>query len=490
MKKMKKLVSLLLALVMVMAMAVSVSATSNNYTITINNSTDGYVYTAYQIFTGDTSGTTLSNIEWGNGISQTGISAVYNKYNVSSAADVAEELEDEDDAKEFAAFIAEYLQNGIASTDQGNTYTIETSTAGYYLIENTTVPNEGGAYTSYMLKVVEDVTTSPKSDVPSLDKTVGDINDSDNTTTQGDTDSADYDIGDDVPFTLTATLPSNYADYTTYKLVFHDIMSDGLTFNEDVAVKIGGNTVAVTNYEVQSSIDGTTGETTITITFSNLKTTAAAANSSVVVTYSAELNDKASFMEENNAYLEYSNNPNQTDGSTTGNTPKDKTTVFTFTLTAYKVDSSSQPLSGAGFTLYKYDYDASTPGYVAVGTEITGATSFTWSGLDDGQYKLVETTTPAGYNTMDDLEFKIVATHTEGTVSSLTITDLAGKDLSSDFTTSTSAGTISTNITNYTGAEMPETGGIGTTLFYVIGTLLVLCAAVLLVTRKRMSSEK
>ena len=572
MKKLKKLVGLVLALAMVMGLTVT-SFAADSYTITINNSTDGYVYTAYQIFDGDLSyeyeeytqssaptdgtqlytydsstdtyteaayadvgtfyvrNTVLSNITWGNGITEAGIAAVKAKYNTDDAAEVAAKITTEAEAEAFAKVIGSYVTNGTASTDVGDTYTISVGEAGYYLIANTTVPEKDSAYTSYILEVVDNVTVDPKSDIPSLDKTVSDINDSDNSTVQGDTDSADYDIGDAVPFTLTATLPTNYSDYSSYKLVFHDTMSSGLTFNSNsVKVTIDDTKIDSSNYSVTPTTD-TAGITSVTITFNDLKTTAATASSKVVVTYTATLNEEASFKEVNDAWLEYSNNPNK--DSDTGKTPDDKTTVFTFNLTVNKKDSSGNDLSGAGFTLYKYDgtkynpviagydqvtidnaeaynagitagityytynsttkayeasisYTAGTDYYVSY-TEITGTnlTTFIWNGLDDGRYKLVETTTPSDYNTMEDVEFVIAATHTEDTVSSLTITDLNGNTLSG-YTATAFTGIITADITNYKGSELPSTGGIGTTIFYVIGGIIIAGAAVLLVTRRRM----
>ncbi|MCD8018108.1 MAG: isopeptide-forming domain-containing fimbrial protein [Clostridiales bacterium] len=501
MRKMKKFASVLLALVMVFAMNVTAfAADGDGYTITINNSTSGYVYTAYQIFAGDLSedGNTLSNITWGTGIGSSNeqfLAALNDTYGTTDAAEIAAKIEDAEDVAAFAAIVADYVTSGTTSVQQSDgTYTITVDDAGYYLIVNTTVPADG-EYTDYILEVVDDVNVDPKTNgTPTFDKTVTDVNDSDNTTTQGDTDSADYDIGDDVPFTLTATLPSDLSLYTSYKLVFHDTLSSGLTFNNDVVVKVGNVTLSAEDYTVAYTTDETTGETTITITISDLldiEGLSLTSGTEVVVTYTAGLNDNASYEENNKAYVEYSNNPYDEDS--TGSTPEDITTVFTFTLTVNKVDSEGNALKDAGFTLYKYNADTET--YEVVGKEITGdgLTTFTWEGLDDGQYKLVETTTPDGYNTMDDLYFTIEASHTEDGITSLVIKDADGNTISGtglSFTTSTSDGTISTNITNYKGSELPSTGGMGTTIFYIVGGVLVLGAAVLLITRKRMSAAK
>ncbi len=520
MKKLKKAVSFLLALVMVLSMSVTAfAADDTQYTITISNSTEGYEYTAYQIFKGDLSEGVLSNIEFGSALSKTDQAAVLAIYASILAADVNEDgkadyessaaglagalADGKITAADFAAYIGsiDSLSSAGSTTVEGNStydngsYTISVTGAGYYLIKNTDVPEKDGAYTSYILEVVGNVTVEDvKSDIPSLDKTVGDINDSNNSEAQGDVDSADYDIGDAVPFTLTATLPTNYGDYETYQLIFHDTMSKGLTFNSDsVKVTINGTEISSSNYTVDSKIESDK-TTSVTITFDDLTTTAATASSKVVVTYTATLTSDATFTEGNNAYLQYSNDPNEEDGETTGKTPEDKTTVFTFTLTVNKVDESNNALKGAGFTLYKYDADATADDkYVIVGSEVKGddLTSFTWSGLDDGQYKLVETTTPAGYNTMEDVEFYIVAEHTENGLTSLRVTsDAAGTSEIDGYTENLSNGVITANIVNYNGATLPSTGGIGTTIFYVVGGILVVAAAVLLITKGRMSRSE
>ncbi|MCD7834196.1 MAG: isopeptide-forming domain-containing fimbrial protein [Lachnospiraceae bacterium] len=510
MRKFRKFAGLMLALVMALAMSVTALADTTQYTITINNSTKDYEYTAYQIFVGDLSGGTLSNIEFGSALSaddQAKVLAYYSTtlgildgttYEVSAAGLAKALAANAITAADFASYIADYnLSSADTSTYNTNTsnYTITVTGAGYYLIENTDVPDENGAYTSYILEVVKDVNVDPKADIPSSDKKVADINDSTETTAiVSTTDSADYDIGDHVPFTLTATMPTHYGDYTTYQLIFHDTLSSGLSFDEDsvtVTVTTSGTTTTVSSgYTLVTDAtvltDNCSFEVQITDTNALTDDTGSAisvtANSVITVSYTAELLSSASYMETNEMFIEYSNNPN---ASGTGKTTKDKTTVFTFTLTVDKTDSGSNPLSGAGFTLYKYDADIQD--YVAVGSEISGGTSFNWSGLDDGQYKLVETTTPSGYNTMEDLVFYIVAEHNEDEITSLKVTsDAAGTTEITGYEENLSNGTITANIVNYKGSELPSTGGIGTTIFYVIGTILVLLAAVLLITRSRM----
>lgn len=505
MKRFTRLVSSTLAAALLLS-STAVAAGTN--TITINDSTEGNTYVAYQIFAGEADGSVLTNIAWGEGVSAAGQTAL------GTASDVAATLTNTADAEEFASEVAEYLTvpSGSDSTVDGGVYAIENLEPGYYLIKNTAVA-DGEAFTSYILKVVNDVTVNPKDDsVPTLDKTVAD-NDGDT-----DTESADYAIGDDVPFTLTATLPSNVSDYEEYKLVFTDNLSAGLTYNNDAKVYIDGT-------EVTATISADAG--VITITLDDAKALGATDNSVVTVEYTAELNENAVIGGEGNlntADLEYYNNPNfdyngdgegengktdtdgdgdvdeddtydndgdgdvdEDDGDTDGDgdvdeddqietTPEDSVVVFTYELDVNKVDSSNAALEGAGFTLYKKNGEGN---YVQIGSEITGVTTFEFEGLDAGEYKLVESTTPDGYNTMGGMEFTISSTHTE-----------AGFDLTSSLGTAATItdGTITTDVVNYSGTELPETGGMGTRVIYTLGGALVLGATVLLVTRRRMSN--
>ncbi len=184
-------------------------------------------------------------------------------------------------------------------------------------------------------------------------------------------------------------------------------------------------------------------------------------------------------------------------GTGTGTTPQDKNVVFTYQLVVNKEDEGGNPLQNAGFTLYKKDSSGTwqTVSTLAPGTD----TTFTFKGLDDGDYKLVESAVPEGFNKMEDIEFSITATHaTSAPNPSLTSLNGATADGSvitlgsgtQQATVSLSTGTISTTIVNKAGSILPSTGGIGTTLFYVVGGALAVGAAVLLITKKRMDAEE
>lgn len=502
MKHMKKLASLLLALTLVFALAATAFAADPTYSITINNSATGHTYEAYQIFTGDLNGTTLSNIVWGSGISEAGQTAL------GDAAAKAETLKTEADAKAFAKEVAPYLTTaaGSANTVTDGKYVISSLAAGYYLVKDQdgSLTGDNDSYTEYIIKVVSNTTATPKSDVPGVQKKVRDINDSTEKATTDWQDSADYDIGDKVPFQLKATLADNVSSYTTYKVVFHDTLSKGLTYNGDAKVSIGETETNGFTVTATVNADGTT---TLTVSCDDVKALGAVNSSVITVEYTATLNENAvlgSAGNPNKVGLEYSNNPNKSESGNneTGNTPEDVVIVFTYKTIVNKVTKNPDydpevegskehiPLTGAEFTLEKYN--KLTNKWETITAVKNGeGTTFTFSGLDDGNYRLTETKTPAGYNSIDPIEFTITAEHNVLS-DNPALTSLSGNVTTGEitFTSNTTEGSLSTDIVNKSGSTLPETGGVGTTLFYVLGGILVAGAVVLLVTKKRMNSAE
>ena len=520
---MRKFLALIMALTMVLSLATTAFAAEGEtapetYSITINNKNDGHTYEAYQIFAGDLSnaaendadpGTNavLANVAWGESVANVealGEAGAYAKALAEGTKTVDDLIADIRLGEEVAV-----------SADKGDTYVIEGLEAGYYLIKDLdgSLNGKDEAYTEFIMEVLEDSTVTPKSSVPSVEKKVDDKNDSN--TSEDEVvwnDSADYDIKDAVPFQLKATLADNVSSYDAYKIVFHDTLSAGLTYNKDAVVKFG-------EADVTSNFTITEENGTLTISCDNVKAFGAGNKAVITVEYTATLNENAvlgSAGNPNVVYLEYSNNPNwdvsfdengkpenpgedgkDNDGDgeideedekkePTGETPEDKDIVFNYKLTVNKVDEQKNPLAGAGFTLYKKNAAGE---YVQVGEELFGAelTTFEWKGLDDGDYKLEETTTPAGYNTIAPIEFTITAEHDlESDDPQLIVLD--GGDL---FTGEVDTDDIlSADVENKSGITLPETGGIGTTIFYVLGGLLVLGAVVLLITKKRMSAAE
>ena len=592
MKKFKKMIALVIAMVMALAMSVTAFAENTpiatpeggfSVTVTPDDTDEGtHTYEAYQIFTGDLvqdedGNKILSNIGWGTGITVDAdfVAAIealrdstaegYKALTATSpAADFANAIaelnatHDDATAQAIAAAIGDALAN---PTGTGSDKGVSGLQPGYYLIQDASAPvapdadHNSGAKTRYILQVVDSVTIAEKASVPSVEKKVKDTNDSKAATAAGNADdydsagqilkdSADYDIGDAVPFQITATTASTAHDYTKYHVTIVDDQSDGLDAPANFSIAVLGQTLTLNN-AANASAQATVGKIKVTaaivaagrdfqikVTFENtdnagkednfVKLGTAVDSQAIVVSYTSVLNSNAELGatgNPNEVFLKYSNNPNSSDDNEEGETPKDKVIVFTYKPVINKVDETDEPLEGAGFTLYKEvatGYVAKTGEVVKTGaaikadlaeqnssidasalkddsnyvakamTLVTGSTtSFEFKGIDDGTYVLVETTIPKGYNAFVAEEFEVSATHDEES-DDPTLTDLQGGDR---LTGDVDAGTLTGKVENKSGSVLPSTGGMGTTLFYIVGAVLVIGAGVLLVTRRRMSAQ-
>lgn len=501
-KAMKKLMAALLAVAMVCAMAIPAFADGSSSTstaavtkYTITAPKNGHTYEIYQIFTGDYDAlqpSMLTNIKWGeNGTGTVGAAVEQNVLNALSA--VASSASD----KAKLDVIENYVKldtTPVAIVTNGSSVEV---VGGYYLIKDQDGSLSGSEpYTTYLVSVVGTVTISPKSnDVPEFEKKLKDTNDSTGDTT-GWQDSADYDIGDYIPFRLQGTVPEDYDSYKTYYYAFHDVEEKGLTFDpSSVKVFVGdeetGTKIDASNYTVDTSpADGCTFE----IVFDDLKkVSGVTANSIITVTYKSQLNGNAVLGEHGNvnkAQLEYSNNPR---GDGKGETPWDNVIVFTYKVVVNKIDQAGDPLEGAQFTLTKKTKNGTD--VVKTMDVNTTLTQFTLSGLDDGEYTLTETVTPAHYNTISPITFTVTADHKIDWDSISTrdnvLTSLSGEKKVGEitFNVDKKAGTLTTDVVNNIGTTLPGTGGIGTTIFYVIGGGLMVAAAILLITKKRMENR-
>lgn len=517
MKNMKKLASLLLALLMVFSLAAAASAA------TVTNQTS-HSYAAYRIFSGTQAENSvpLGDVEWGEGVDGAALLTALkgdSRFNVgtddanifascTTALDVAEVLsaypDKSDVAKAFANVAAQHLTTATA-TIADNATSVELP-AGYYLLVDTSTPGQDDARNTALLQMTnQDITIEGKYSVPSADKSVQDTDGS-----WGE--SADWEIGSDVPFKLEGTLPTNYEDYEAYKYVFHDTLDSTLKYNGDVKVYVqngDAKTEIPSGFTVAPDVAATAGGGTLTVTFNDLKTiTGVSSTSKIVVEYTAELLSTAvtgSVGNKNEVYLEYANDPNATGDGTTGNTKTDEVLVFTYELDVTKVDGKdvTTTLANAEFVLLSSDKakaakvsNGKLVEWVTVsdGTKLTSDSDgkFVIAGLDAGSYYLRETKAPAGYNLLgNDIGITITATLDKNENNpSLTALKISVREdktgaVATESNGDVATGIVSTVVENVAGAQLPLTGGIGTTVFYIAGSMLVLTAAVLSVTRKR-----
>lgn len=376
---------------------------------------------------------------------------------------------------------------------------------GYWIFADVTnlTGNEANSLVMIDTKGQDNLTINSKTGLPTVEKKVKDIEDSEDDSILDNPwhDSADHDINDTVPFKLTGTLPSNAQYYKSFKMVFHDTLSDGLTFDE-ATVKVymyetkhkadvdtdlneyltGGAKDVTANFILKPQ--GLTDGCTFEIGCENVMAIdGVTKDSAFVVYYEATLDTDAiigAAGNPNKVFLEFSNNPYDT--TSTGKTEEDKVTVFTYQLIINKTDSHGHALKGAGFTLYKKDVNGV---YNIIGTELKGAdmTTFNWKGLDDGDYKLVESTVPEGYNKMADVVFSVSAVHSE-TAGEPTLISLDGGQMGTGVV---DTGSITKDIVNNTGTILPETGAQGTMWLIFGGAMLVILAGVFMITRKKMS---
>ena len=501
MKLFKKLASFMLAFTMVMAIAMPsvVMAADTTYKLTLQNTVEGHTYEVYQVFSGTLSTKNnkkvLSDLKWGSGVKA-------DAYTETAKAK-AETLTDETTARAFAKELVDQKKLSAATkTVQSTTGTTEIAglAAGYYLVKDTdsSLANKHDSYTVYILQVVGDATTSVKSDVPSSEKKVKDINDSTDTETTGWQDAADWDIGDEVPFKIEGTLPSNYEKYTKYTLKFHDKQQAGLTFKRDSAKVFIDDTEITEGFTVvENPGDGDTFD----VVFENLKTTSAKNGSKVRVEYKSELNQNANLGElgnKNTMYMEFSNNPNNEQGGETdetGKTPEDTVIVFTYKVSVNKVNENGDKLDGAEFTLEKKHKVSSDKYEWKPITKVDGTAGdvFEFKGIDDGEYRLTETRAPANYNKLSDpIYFTVTAGHVDGAnpyLDTFSGNITSGNVGEMAFTANKDTGILSTTIQNKPGSSLPETGGTGTTVLYAAGTLMILAAAAFLVMKKKAESK-
>lgn len=359
MKATKRIFSVFLTCVLAftMAFAMGLTASAADYTITINKPAGDIdrTYEAYQIFQGNLDGNTLSDIEWGTGIDGAAFLTELKKNasftSCTDAKTVAEKLaaftNDSDEAVAFAKLAGKFLTTATATSSSGKI----TVPAGYYLLKDVTTVTDD-ALSLNILKVVKDVTVNPKADHPTVDKKIG-------TDISTGVAANEATIGDKVPFVIASKVPQMQG-YTKYFFVLNDSMTAGLTYNKDVAIKIGTTTLAADAYDV--TYDDTAN--TMKIVIKDFIQYKSEAGKDIVVTYSATLNEKADLTQagnKNTVKLTYSNNPNvdykgDNEPDTTdpvGVTPEHVTVTYSTKLQLTKVDGADHnvKLEGVEFQI-------------------------------------------------------------------------------------------------------------------------------------------
>ena len=528
MKRLKKMMALIIAVAMVLGMTtISTMAADPTGSITITSpktdpNANTTTYEAYKIFDMTTNGVVGAagtdhegeytavaytiNSAWANFFATGAPGAAYlvdtnsGDLNQITVNDVTKYINITDsNVADFAKAAFKYAQEtpvaaatSIDVAKGATTVKFENLPLGYYMV----YPK--GASVQIEPSIVSLTNTAPngsinqKAEYPKMTKTADDIS---------------TEVGQKVTYTLKSNVPDT-TGYTKYEFTFKDKTTEGLTYdgNSSVKVTIGGTELAAGAYSFAAASSDYDFALTINL-LNDDKTAKYTYNDEIVITYTATVNEAAvTKIDENHATLTYNNDPK--DGSKTDTTPPVEVPTYSSKLIINKVDgaSTTTPLEGAKFVLkaktvgsvegdshetdiaagkyYFYDTTAKDVKWIEVsGTptlaQLAAMTTITvvttdaqgranFDGLEDGTYELVEVEAPKGYNLLTEPVEVVIdgADATEQDLSPLTVT---------------------TPVENNSGTQLPSTGGIGTTIFYVVGTILVIGAGVVLITRRRMN---
>ena len=555
----KRTMSMVLALIMTLAIGcsalISVSAYGETANIKVEDGNENATYYAYRLLNLETS----TNQDGETNYAYT----LYTKYQdillgmIDGAADaqnpekaVIDYLTDlsADDTRDFAdELYTTVYRAGLeadATANGDNDYTFQGVVQGYYLIVEVTVVD--GTLQARSLTLLdtlgkENISVYSKTDVPQMDKKI--LEDEDDSTI-GWNDIADYDVGDEVSYKLTGTMPSNIEFYDTYTYIFHDWMDEGLSFNPStVVVTVDDQTIDPRSYTVDIACED---DCTFEIVFTDLKAATSGGNAitltddtQVVVTYTATLTQDAVYGlpgNENTAYLEFSNDAYE-EGST-GHTPEDQVLCFTFSLSLSKISPEGEALNGAKFVLYAdkdctrqitvtkaedgtyyIDPTNTTSHQIQVeedtityqGDYIEVGTNVIVNGLeaDEGEgsvFYLKEIQSPEGYNNwIDPIQLTLTGayahrddyldkTTTAGLTALTAVANINGEE--EDLTTNIqegAAGNVSLSVINTTNVELPKTGEFGGLVMQIFGGAAILAGVgiiALVVIRRRKNVSK
>ena len=537
MRKVIKFTSLMMVCLLAFSAMTTIHAANYNpHTITVKSDAFGHTFEAYQIFKGDLSDGKLTNVEWGLSIVDTDgllneLKTIDAYVNCEDASDVAGVLADLNSAKlvdEFAEVVSKYMNDvpvgsingGYQRNDGYFYYEISVAGDGYYLVKDRDDSVSGNdAYTKYILEVVNDVSVEAKTDYPTLSKSIVGVGQYNNMA-----------VGDVVEFILESSVP-DMDGYNQYYFVISDILSDGFTLNDDLKVVLGENEL-VKDEDYLVSINNQVLEI-VFIDFIQYDV-----NEKIEITYSAILDEDAVCGisgNSNSAILTYSNNPNFTysgdnrpnDDEPVGVTPSQKTFTYVNDLVITKIDGiSKELLAGAKFkisgdalnrveirediysedsngtyyllndgsytddlptdsteslyasTSVKYSLSYETK-YVEVSDEVEAigvvdeSGTLTFSGLKAGTYSISEVEAPDGYNKLEN-PIEVVIEWSAPTSGNECVWSINGDSSIEGIT-----------VENYSGIVLPSTGGIGTIIFYSVGSIVIGLACLLFVRDKK-----
>ena len=451
MKKMRKIFALLIAMVMVLGMSTMVFAAGTG-SITITppddvDTTQTITYNIYKVFDADGNGSAISyKLVSGKTTAPAGFT-VDTAGNVTYSGTSTTGGLTEADIAAIAAYVAS--DSPVATvTSTGGADAVATGLAnGYYYITTTT----GTVVT--IDSTNPNATVDDKNIIPGVDKKITGASSYD-----ADGKKALAQVGTQVEFTATITVGKGQIGYE-----FNDTMTSGLTYVADSLTVTG---IPAAGYTATAS-----GQS-IKVEFDDDEIAKLAQGAEIVLTYKATITENAlnDDPEKNTATISYGNNGQYTSEPSV-------TEVYNAQFTVTKQDGNNQPLAGAGFVIANADnkYYKLDNGVVTWVDSIEDADEHVsdaqgavaaFTGLANGTYTLVEKTVPAGYNKAADQNFT-VAEH--------------------DYTATNLKQTA--KAINTAGSVLPSTGGIGTTIFYIIGAILVIGAGVVLVTRRRMNAN-